>query len=63
MGIDSDKMSNKILALIFFIGCLFIFSTTFYELGLAHGSLLKMEEFKDVYTPNPKNVFPDAVGE
>ena len=30
-------------------------------LGIVWGELRKMEEFKDTFMPNPKNVFPDAV--
>ena len=32
-----------------------------YELGIAEGKLAKMEQFKEKFMPNPKNVFPDAI--
>lgn len=31
-----------------------------YKYGQAKGELKKMEEFRELYVPNPSNVFPDA---
>lgn len=51
------------LALALTLTLLGLISALGYRYGEAKGKLLKMEEFQEVYMPNPKNVFPNAEGE
>ena len=59
MNNDMKWMMTLIFTiLVSLMGCIGILG---YMYGVSKGELNKMEAFKDIYVPNPSNVYPDAV--